>query len=586
MITIAFAICIFMFVMTDYWGHLNYHEQNQLFEQTTDYFIHYLCRPEGIAEWLAQFAVQFFNDINLGAFIIASLFLILQLLTAAIFRSAGQSNSAYYPLTLLPSIAVGNFLLCLPARFTFLMAMIILAVALALYFSIKSLRSLPATIITSIIIYWMVGAIGLIFPIFISIHKLVIVRCYSKKSIIEVAVLGVLSMLIPLVLQFFVKQSLGSLYKGIAYIMEQEWLINEELWAVAVFSITILVVLSLENKQLSPKTNILAELAIVLIPIASLLYTKAVKVDYEAERVMRFDYLVRTEQWDEILTLAENEGINNIIAARCVNLALGKKQILPENILAYGASHPYMLLQEPELDNFQPLSVAEVYFHLGLINTAQRLYDEAESFYKIDVRSIRCYKRLAETFIIKGCYSIALKYLEVLKHSRYSDWANEQMSLLGNEKAVNAHPIYGKARKLAPKTDYLLVNKHTDELLRLLAEDHPDNYLAKHYYLCWLILNKSVYQLPEALKAMYQHDETMPRLYQEAYAFVWNAVEKKPAEGFTLKIDKDVVEDMLDFAQMYSRHITPSQYNNTYWYYQFFVTPPQIQSVSDNGNRT
>ena len=59
-ISILFGVFIFLF-----WGvlhpeYLNYHEQNQLFLFSWDYFVQRVVLPGGLADWIGEFLVQFY----------------------------------------------------------------------------------------------------------------------------------------------------------------------------------------------------------------------------------------------------------------------------------------------------------------------------------------------------------------------------------------------------------------------------------------------------------------------------------------------------------------------------------------------
>lgn len=66
-----------------------------------------------------------------------------------------------------------------------------------------------------------------------------------------------------------------------------------------------------------------------------------------------------------------------------------------------------------------PLTVNEVYFHLGMINTSQRYVFEAMEANPSYHKSTRCIRRLAETNLLNGEYKVAAKYLNLLKHTLF-----------------------------------------------------------------------------------------------------------------------------------------------------------------------
>ena len=77
-ISILFGVFILLF-----WGvlhpeYLNYHEQNQLFLFSWDYFVQRVVLPGGLADWIGEFLVQFYYYAWAGALVLALLFVALQ----------------------------------------------------------------------------------------------------------------------------------------------------------------------------------------------------------------------------------------------------------------------------------------------------------------------------------------------------------------------------------------------------------------------------------------------------------------------------------------------------------------------------
>ena len=98
------------------------------------------------------------------------------------------------------------------------------------------------------------------------------------------------------------------------------------------------------------------------------------------------------------------------------------------------------LLPEFQRDFTSPLPTSEAYYHLGMVNTAQRFTFEAMEAIPNFNKSGRCFKRLAETNLINGQYEVAAKYLRLLRKTIfYRDWAEDAMTYLYNEEKINAH---------------------------------------------------------------------------------------------------------------------------------------------------
>ena len=84
---------------------------------------------------------------------------------------------------------------------------------------------------------------------------------------------------------------------------------------------------------------------------------------------------------------------------------------------------------------------------------------------------------------------MARKYLSALQKTLfYSDWANETLSLLGDEKAIANHPEYGHLRKCAYNDDFYFSDHVTPEMLESLYYKNRDNRLAYEYLIAYYML--------------------------------------------------------------------------------------------------
>jgi hypothetical protein len=96
---------------------------------------------------------------------------------------------------------------------------------------------------------------------------------------------------------------------------------------------------------------------------------------------------------------------------------------------------------------------------------------------------------LAQTNLINGSYEVARKYLMALQKTLfYRDWANETLSLLGNEKSIAKHPEYGHLRQSAYKENFFFSDHVTPEMLESLYNCNTENRLAYQYLLAYYML--------------------------------------------------------------------------------------------------
>jgi len=65
------GIIVYLFWAIPFRGMLNFHEEFQLFQTDSDYFFSHLRQKGGIAIYISEFLVQFYNNYWIGALILA-----------------------------------------------------------------------------------------------------------------------------------------------------------------------------------------------------------------------------------------------------------------------------------------------------------------------------------------------------------------------------------------------------------------------------------------------------------------------------------------------------------------------------------
>lgn len=213
---------------------------------------------------------------------------------------------------------------------------------------------------------------------------------------------------------------------------------------------------------------------------------------YEA---LEYDMLVREGQWDAIIIKAEKSKPTTSNTMCATNLALGMKDKLLTKGVKLNRFGVKGLLPLFDHNPFRALNIAEAYFHLGLINSAQRMYFESmEAIYNRN-KSARCFCRLAETNIIIGNYEVAKKYLHLLQKTLfYKNWATKRLKMIeGGTAAIESDKLYANLRKDCIRQDFLYNdNENIDILFGNLFVSNPENSLAMQYLLACAALEGNV----------------------------------------------------------------------------------------------
>ena len=395
--TLVFGLAVLLFFGLGYPHHLHYQEQFQLFLFDSTYVWEIVRVPGGVADLLGRFSTQFFLYAWVGALIIAVLLSAVQLLT---LRLSGSES--LYGLSFVPAFLLWLFLLDENALMGGVWAVLLTQLAVWSYALLpKGWIGRIVILVTIPILYWMVG------PSWTGSHY------YRYPTVTP-------------------------------------WL----LYAAWLSALVIPLLVRVSRKWISSSKNFVVtacSFALVAVIMGTLVWKNA---NFRAEKVMQYDFMARHQQWNRILETANREKPNNQIGVTVQNLALAMHGVLLDQLFNYNQNGIAGLLPDVKEDATSPLPTAEAFYQLGMINVAQRTVFEAQEAILDFQKSGRCYKRLAQTNLINGQYEVARKYLSALQKTLfYRDWANETLSLLGDEAAIAKHPEYGRLRKMAYDED-------------------------------------------------------------------------------------------------------------------------------------
>ncbi len=241
--------------------------------------------------------------------------------------------------------------------------------------------------------------------------------------------------------------------------------------------------------------------------------------DKDMYELIRLDYLVRNERWDDIVKRAGEYQVKTPFWSNCVNLALAEKRLLADRMFDFYQSGEDALVMPRVRDLTSMLPSAEVFWGLGMVNSAQRyMFDTQESILN-GRKSGRCTKRIAECMLVNGHYQTAAKQLGLLKKSLfYRAWALEAEQMLGNEAKINAHPVYGKLRRLRYKESFLYSYEEMDKMLGILFQNNPENKMALDYFMGQMLLKGNVQGFVQFMGWVQQYGgyRQMPLGYQDA----------------------------------------------------------------------
>lgn len=577
MISSGLGFAFWLFFAIFYRHHLHYQEQLQLFLFTSEYFLEQCSLPGGFAGYLGGFFTQLFYDSFLGALGLSFLLVVLQrLVLDATCRMANKP--IYRFLTCIPSLCYGLVLCNEDMLVAGLVALILSMSAIFIYNRIGKFAYRKVYCILMIpALYWFAGVGTLTFPVYILLREWMRKDKADAKKILRltfsaILICGFCPYMAKEILQFYPIERFwlaGNYYRFVT---------NFPVILIFIFLLTaILPFILICLPDVISKTRRMAVKGIQLLFLFLIAILGIVLIaDWNKEEIMGYSYYARMQKWNSIIALADKKTPDGPLTVSTLNLALCQRDYLPEYMFTYFQNGPEGLIPGFNKDFNSLLMTGEIYYHLGLINTAQHYAFEAMEAIPDFQKSVRCVKRLAEISLINGEYQIAAKYLELLKHTLfYRKWAIEVSSYLGNEEQINNHPEWGKLRQLRPGEDFFFSDGEKDMMFGILYQHNPSNKMAYEYLLAYTLLIKDLERFTDYfLMNQEQLPKPIPRSYQEAFAMVWSQSGYDPAQKPPFLHD-GIVKRLETYRQIYTSNpdaeqVLKEQYGDTYWYYFHF----------------
>ena len=556
------VLAAFAFFNFIYPYHIHYQEQMQMFRFGLDYFRESVAVPGGLGDWLGGFLVQFFYYAPLGALILALLLGLIQMLT---WKNMEEGSFAAYPLSFLPSVAMFLFLCDENALVT---SPIAILASLTLTFGLmKVTRTVLCSIITIFlmpVMYFLFGSVSILVPAVVAVRSLL--RKEDRKTLLAFASIAlVMAVVIPLTARECSPYPLDRLVFGIHYHRYHN-AIPLLVW------ISVLLVPSAMHIAAAFRKDrmIFASLALFIIPAAGL---APIFTDMDKERLFGYDFMTRMGQWNKILSTSSRHTPDSPIAVECTNLALAKTEHLSSDMFTFFQNGPAGLLPEFTRDHFSPIPTGTVYYHLGMINTAQTFFFEAQEGIPDFQKSARLTQALVKTNIINGDYEVARKYVRALKQTLfYRKWAMETEKLLDESALINKVPEYAYLRSVRIKEhDFMFSQEEMDSMLGLLYVENNSNTMAMDYLLAWCLLRKDLDRFFECHKLLKEGYDA--RHYQEAVVLYWALTHDGP-EGMPSFVTRNTASSFARFISSVQsgrdEESMMKEFGNTYWFYYYY----------------
>ena len=580
LLSLLFGVAVVIFWSVPYMSGLCFQEQYQMFLFDANYFLERIVLPGGLADYISEFLVQFYYMPVLGGAIIALLLMSIQAISWGLMKQYGMK--AVFPgylLSFVPSIV----LWCAMGDQNLLLSFVVALSGALLMGWIHNrfhnrLVKVVFELVSTALVYWFLGPVVFLYAALMIGDTLM----KGKQNGHILSSLGYSACLLILTVAWILltTQSLqypiSRIFTGLNYYRYPGTVsplpLGVMIWTVVVVFFGMVSDEHAWIKKLQQSKVVMA-LAYVLVIVASWFGIKA-SFDEMTYDLIDYDFLVRTEQWDKIIEKAEKKPATTPLSVSCVNLALSQKGMLADRLFEFYQNGGEGLFPTFTRDMISPVSTAEIFFRLGMVNDAERYMFEAQEAIPNYRKSARLTRRIIECEIINGNYQVAAKLLRRLQKTLfYSNWANQTMALLGNEKVISQHPIYGKLRKYREKKqDFLFSDWEMDQMLGLLFLNDNHNKMAYEYLMCYELLQRDMEKFMQyyPLGRFVDYDH-IPRSFQEILIGNWMKTHSDP-RTIPYSVDAQNVNNTLNFIQLYMQNPKNPQlgqqpYVSNAWYY-------------------
>ena len=580
LLSLLFGVAVVIFWSVPYMSGLCFQEQYQMFLFDTNYFLERIVLPGGLADYISEFLVQFYYMPVLGGAIIGLLLIGIQTAVWGLMKQYGAKHDfPGYLLSFLPSIALWCAMGDQNILFSFVVALFGALLMGWIHNRFHNrLVKVVFELVSTALVYWFLGPVVFLYAALMIGDTLK--NAQQKGNFLSGIGYSVCILVLTIAWILLSTQSLQyPMYRILAGLNYYRYpgAVSPLPFVVMVWAVVIpfLGMIPCHRKSLQKlqQSKVVIVLSYVLVIVASWFGIKA-SFDAMTYDLIDYDFLVRTEQWDKIIEKAEKKPATTPLSVSCVNLALSQKGVLADRLFEFYQNGGEGLFPTFTRDMISPVSTAEIFFRLGMVNDAERYMFEAQEAIPNYRKSARLTRRIIECEIINGNYKVAAKLLRRLQKTLfYSNWANQMMALLGNEKAINRHPVYGKLRKYREKKqDFLFSDREMDQMLGLLFLNDNHNKMAYEYLMCYELLQRNMEKFmqyyPLGRFVGYDH---IPRSFQEILIGNWMKTHSDP-RTIPYSVDAQNVNNTLNFIQLYMQNpknpqLDQQPYVSNAWHY-------------------
>lgn len=551
-------------------------EHTHMFLEDWDWFLSHLEKMGGLAQWIGDYGIQYFNPSVTGSLVFVLPVWLLFAVTTLLVKGQERSLSVSMPLALWPSVcqlaSLYDYNFYWSGAVALVSALSILwLVSLIRMYSVRSvvfLLSIP-------MVMWLFGSVVAVYVIGGAC------LFFTKKNWLQ-SVLAPLLLWVGMVLLAYHQDWFSSLQASVSPLMYYEVLLEFPLhhwltWG----SVSIVLCLARFLPVIMWRNKIVVYGLAVLgwaLPCVVLAKGAPKCLNQSNLDLFRLNHYAYTEDWDGILNFLKGRPVNNYLFMNYANMALAEKGELGNRAFHFYPRGINSLLVTANSTGSVRMLLSDVNYSVGCIAEAQQHAFEGQVTFSNSL-GIQTMKRLVKTNLIFGHYEVAEKYLSLIaKTTFHKEWAKKYMDFLYKDDAVEKDEELGEKRRgLSLHNRFAMFYGWRPEL-EDIVEVNPENDKALAYLGISYLLSKDLEGFRVFMDKYYgQKDmKDIPMAFQQGKIML--CYQDKQAwenAGFSTQVVKEFKQYLALYAQNRQRpnlkNVMHRSFGHTFWYYLMFV---------------
>lgn len=585
----VFYLALPLFYYINFRYHYVASEEYQMFTTDVNHLKEALSYPGGLMGYIGEFLTACFHFLEGGPLITALMIAISGILLELLLCKA-QKNYSLFILPLLVALQMAilhlNILVNISSS---VMLAFTLAVALG-YVSIQRERiRWVAGIPMLLLAYWLGSASSIILFSLMVVWELF--QSKSPKRFISLGISALIVIAFPLIARILLRDS-HPMTVSIAYWSEvfayDKVFKPSDFFLVWFAPATLLCFLFVYYRMLVRKMPMLLKKStgyvLILIQFAAFSFMLKKGMDKyemykEDEIFMKADYMVKNEQWEEIILMTRDELTLSEINYPYINLALAKTGKMSTLLLNYSYNSPDMMLIPFMQDYLSAKILNQIFYQIGDITNALHMAFEG-GVSTPGAANIILMKREIECRLILGDYVLAKKELaRVARTPFHRAWARKMLHLLEtNPKGIDELPWVASKRKLLAKKNMIMNFQNIVQVCLPLLDANPANKAAFEYITAAFLLESKLQYFANIYGQYYPNvtAEQVPILHQQVLSAYLDAT-KAPLQIWDQSpISMETKQAFVNFRNTYMKYMQEKRsldsdftrkFQGTYWLY-------------------